>query len=365
MTSFPGSGPPPAPAPHLAPPADVADARALRDAGGALLPGGDGVTVSGWDIRTRRTPILGKEALAGLEARLGTPHLPEMVYGSVLELTHAASDTRVHFNAEDALREWLEEDLPPLKVAAAAKWAEAHKLRFGGGLPPSKAAGPGSRAPVPAAAWDTNEDASAYDWTFTTPYRGSVGTVSGSNPEGTGAKNIKRWAETSRRVDRGALMERDPILFFDELTLYESELDDNGESSVTLKIRVMPKCWFVLMRFWMRCDGVRVRLRETRFLSDGILRGGGGGETDGDSREREAGRVVRGVKSARRAGGRESVPRRGRSRGRAARRGGTGGDGVPRNRARVRRTRDVGLSTENANYTTPASSPRTSISVPV
>jgi type 2A phosphatase activator TIP41 len=61
-------------------------------------------------------------------------------------------------------------------------------------------------------------------------------------------------------------MERDPILFFDELTLYESELDDNGESSVTLKIRVMPKCWFVLMRFWMRCDGVRVRLRETRFF---------------------------------------------------------------------------------------------------
>ena len=265
MTSFPGRGPPPAAAPHLAP-ADVADATALRDAGGALLPSGDGVTVSGWDIRTRRTPILGKEALAGLEARLGTPHLPEMVYGSVLELTHAASDTRVHFNAEDALREWLEEDLPPLKVAAAAKWAEAHKLRFGGGLPPSKAAGPGSRAPVPAAAWDTNEDASAYDWTFTTPYRGSVGTVSGSNPEGTGAKNIKRWAETSRRVDRGALMERDPILFFDELTLYESELDDNGESSVTLKIRVMPKCWFVLMRFWMRCDGVRVRLRETRFF---------------------------------------------------------------------------------------------------
>ena len=260
MTSFPGSGPPPAPTSHIAS-ADVADARALRDAGGALLPGGDGVTVSGWEIRTRRTPILGKEALAGLEARLGTPHLPEMVYGSVLELIHAASDTRLHFNAEDALREWLEEDLPPIKVAAAAKWAEAHKLRFGGGLPPSKAAGAG--APVPSAAWDTSEDSSAYDWTFTTPYRGSVGTASGNPPDGSWKK---RWAETSRRVDRQALMERDPILFFDELTLYESELDDNGESSVTVKIRVMPKCWFVLMRFWMRCDGVRVRLRETRFF---------------------------------------------------------------------------------------------------
>ena len=161
------------------------------------------MTVSGWDIRTRRTPILGKEALAGLEARLGTPHLPEMVYGSVLELTHAASDTRVHFNAEDALREWLEEDLPPLKVAAAAKWAEAHKLRFGGGLPPSKAAGAGSAGP--AAAWDTNQDASVYDWTFTTPDRGSLGTASGDPSNG--AKR-KRWAETSRRVDRGRAARR-------------------------------------------------------------------------------------------------------------------------------------------------------------
>jgi type 2A phosphatase activator TIP41 len=62
------------------------------------------------------------------------------------------------------------------------------------------------------------------------------------------------------------LTARDPILFFDELTLYESELDDNGESSVTVKVRVMPKCWFVLLRFWMRCDGVAIRLRETRLF---------------------------------------------------------------------------------------------------
>ena len=50
-------------------------------------------------------------------------------------------------------------------------------------------------------------------------------------------------------------MERDPILFFDELTLYESELDDNGLMSVTVKVRVMPRCWYVLMRHWMRWTG--------------------------------------------------------------------------------------------------------------
>ena len=28
----------------------------------------------------------------------------------------------------------------------------------------------------------------------------------------------------------------------------------------------MPKCWFVLLRFWLRVDGVAVRLREARLF---------------------------------------------------------------------------------------------------
>ena len=64
------------------------------------------------------------------------------------------------------------------------------------------------------------------------------------------------------------LTERDPIQLYDELTLYESELDDNGVARLALKVRAMPKCWFVLLRFWLRVDGVRVRLRETRFFCD-------------------------------------------------------------------------------------------------
>jgi type 2A phosphatase activator TIP41 len=64
------------------------------------------------------------------------------------------------------------------------------------------------------------------------------------------------------------LTERDPILMYDELTLYESELDDNGVAHLGLKVRVMPKCWFVLLRFWLRVDGVLIRLFETRFFCD-------------------------------------------------------------------------------------------------
>ena len=34
------------------------------------------------------------------------------------------------------------------------------------------------------------------------------------------------------------------------------------------QVRLMPTCCFVLLRFWLRVDGVIVRLRETRFLCD-------------------------------------------------------------------------------------------------
>ena len=221
-------------------------------------------------METKTTPILGEERLDALEASLGTSHLPEMVFGSRLDLTHEASGTTIHFNAECALREWLEEGLPPLKVAAAAVWARGHERRFGGGMPGARSAADRfavektekKKKPIPGgAAWDEREDAEAYDWTLTTPYRGSLMTRADG-----GAPSASGWTPTELRVDRGMLMERDPILFFDELTLYESELDDNGEMSVTLKVRVMPKCWYVLLRHWMRVDGVLLRLRETRLF---------------------------------------------------------------------------------------------------
>eukprot|EP00892_Ulva_mutabilis_P009845 jgi/Ulvmu1/7232/UM035_0019.1 len=36
----------------------------------------------------------------------------------------------------------------------------------------------------------------------------------------------------------------------------------------SLQIRVMPKCWFVLLRFWLRVDDTHLRLREARYFSD-------------------------------------------------------------------------------------------------
>jgi hypothetical protein len=64
------------------------------------------------------------------------------------------------------------------------------------------------------------------------------------------------------------LKRRDPILFADEVVLYESELDDNGISAMTVKVRVMEQRMLLLCRLYMRLDGVVVRVRDTRVYVD-------------------------------------------------------------------------------------------------
>ena len=58
----------------------------------------------------------------------------------------------------------------------------------------------------------------------------------GSAVADAGVDPAPSWTTTERRIDRAMLTERDPIQMYDELTLYESELDDNGVAS-RLKVR--------------------------------------------------------------------------------------------------------------------------------
>jgi hypothetical protein len=70
-----------------------------------------------------------------------------------------------------------------------------------------------------------------------------------------------------------------PILLYDDIHLFEDDLHDNGESSLNIKIRVMPKCWYVLQRLFVRVDYVCVKCREVRYFSllDGDLPAAAGG----------------------------------------------------------------------------------------
>lgn len=221
----------------------------LKAAGAEALPDGQsGVRLGGWRIESYRRPIIGSIALEEWLEKLGTSHLPEMVFGeSSLFLLHEHSGIKLYFNAFDALKGWKLESLPPVEVPAAAKWKFRSK-------------------PSQQVILD-------YDYTFTTPYCGSEAIEPNSE------KAISEdeccnlyWEDCDEQIDLAALSSKEPILFYDEVVLYEDELADNGVSLLTVKVRVMPSCWFLLLRFWLRVDGVLMRLRDTRvycaFVSD-------------------------------------------------------------------------------------------------
>ncbi|KAL2940659.1 TIP41-like protein [Bienertia sinuspersici] len=216
----------------------------LRAVGAESLPDGRrGLRIHGWEIESSNRSILTSLELQLWEEKLQTSHLPEMVFGnSSLVLKHLASGIKIHFNAFDALIGWKQEALPPVEVPAAAKWKFKSQ--------------------------SFEQVILDYDYTFTTPYCGSekvdtniekedVGDVSDGGP------NLC-WEDCEEKIDMVALASKEPILFYDEVVLYEDELADNGVSLLTVKVRVMPSGWFVLLRFWLRVDGVLMRLRDTR-----------------------------------------------------------------------------------------------------
>jgi type 2A phosphatase activator TIP41 len=93
-----------------------------------------------------------------------------------------------------------------------------------------------------------------FDWSYTTDYKGTV----------TG----RAFASNNEPIPIALLKRPDPILFFEEVVLYESELDDNGISIFSVKVRVMPERMLLLCRLFMRLDNVIVRIRDTRVYVD-------------------------------------------------------------------------------------------------
>ncbi len=92
-----------------------------------------------------------------------------------------------------------------------------------------------------------------FDWSYSTDYKGTVKPGSLS------------FQPSDKPIPLELLKKPDPILFFDEVMLYEDEMADNGITMLSCKIRVMPKRLLLLCRFFMRLDNVLIRIRDTRF----------------------------------------------------------------------------------------------------
>ena len=95
-----------------------------------------------------------------------------------------------------------------------------------------------------------------FDWSYTTDFKGTLSPGSAD------------FSPTSKPIPLELLKRPDPILFFDDVMLYEDELADNGIAMLSCKIRVMPARLLLLCRFFMRLDNVLLRLRDTRVYVD-------------------------------------------------------------------------------------------------
>lgn len=187
-----------------------------------------------WKVTTRKQPILKAEPIEQLSKEIGIP-IPEMIFGdNLVAIEHVKSGWTIGFNARDALDRVSKTEEGMLQVAIADAWKKDREHND-----------------------DIKQVVKPFDWSYSTDYRGT--THPGSS---TG-----EWqpSDSSRHPVRADLLSKpDPILFFDSVDLYEDELADNGIGLLSIKLRSMPERLLLLSRFFLRLDGVIVRIRDTR-----------------------------------------------------------------------------------------------------
>ncbi len=196
-------------------------------------------------ISTRKLPILKSGPIDAMGARLGIP-IPEMIFGdNLVAITHVPSGWSIAFTAEAALDLVDKTGERMLRVAYAGEWSSSREKTSAG----------------------ISEVVKPYDWSYSTDYRGTE-TVAPGGGGGDSEKKLKDEGDKTPQIPIELLKRRDPILFADEVVLYESELDDNGISVLTVKLRVMEQRMLLLCRLFMRLDNVLVRVRDTRVYVD-------------------------------------------------------------------------------------------------
>jgi len=190
-----------------------------------------------WSFSSSKSHILNSKCTCGVvapcslcsfEKQVDKQHLPDMIFPkNILKIEHS-SGCGLQFDATAALQQLRDTEADGIQVAHSRAWKQAREdCEY------------------------SKKVVSQHDWTYTTDY---TGTVLGQFPA----------LASTQRIDIEALKRPEPILFFEELYLYEDELDDNGASSCVVRVRCMESGWLVLLRHYLRVDHVVVRLRETR-----------------------------------------------------------------------------------------------------
>jgi type 2A phosphatase activator TIP41 len=192
---------------------------------------GSSISQSGFHISTHKLPISKAGPIEEMTNKLGIAP-PEMIFGdNSVRIEHVKSGWTIEFNALDALDLVDKTGDSMLKVSYSKEWQQ-------------------NRQHVQE---DIKEVVKPFDWSYSTDYKGTTSTSPCFQPSTT-------------PIPIALLTRPDPILFFDDVMLYEDELADNGITLLSCKIRVMPARLLLLSRFFMRLDGVVFRIRDTRLF---------------------------------------------------------------------------------------------------
>lgn len=198
------------------------------------------ISINDWQVFTARNPILDASEIENFESILGLP-VPEMIFGNnKVEIRNESKGFHLCFNSLDALKTVSNDPKDIPKVSYANEWFKSRAEKH-----------------------HNDDDVmmevfKPFDWTYTTKYKGTELVI----PESGFIR------DDSMEIPHQKLMKRSPILFFDNMTLFEDELGDNGLSTLNIKVRVMHDCMLILQRLFVRIDNVLVRIHDTRLYVD-------------------------------------------------------------------------------------------------
>lgn len=209
-----------------------------------------GMAFRGLQIQTTQGPMANEEwldsttqHLEGIAQYPGKTRrltLPEICYSQSMVAIQMPSGLVLKWTALDALEDW----------AKAHQHIDLGSEEEYQGVRVMKSAD--------AALWKgkqhSNQTDFHFDWTYSTPFSNSGGIW---REVQSSAMNLSLLQDTSQ-----------PILYFDEIHLYEDDLHDNGVINFKIKLRIMPTCAYILSRCWLRVDNLVLRSRECRVMID-------------------------------------------------------------------------------------------------
>ncbi|KAL8783943.1 MAG: hypothetical protein Q9213_004273 [Squamulea squamosa] len=184
----------------------------------------------GFKVTTRKLPILKAEPIERMTSALSIAP-PEMIFGdNFASIEHLESGWKITFDAFHALDLVDKTGGSMLQVAHSKEWQSTREKKHEG----------------------ITEVVKPFDWSYSTNYKGTEQSKS------------KYFEPSDTPIPLDLLKRPDPIVFFEEVMLYEDEMADNGITLLSCKVRVMPARLLLLSRFFMRLDGVMLRIRDTR-----------------------------------------------------------------------------------------------------